>query len=137
MQIEHDLGSLADGEPVAEVHLELGLIETLCSAISPCVKVLLPVTDSQCRVVEAKLRRCSHGSMIRIELVEVAITPKCNLGIVLIQSSKAQLHVLAMVVARCEVQPRVGHVKVDALFDRRAQQRISAFVLIAVIVLYV
>ena len=75
VQIEHGLRGLADGEPVAEVYLELWLIKRYGSTIRLCIEILLIVTDCQRGAVEAKLGRNGECCIITLELVEVTAGP--------------------------------------------------------------
>ena len=75
VQIEHGLRGLADGEPVAEVYLELWLIKRHGSTIRLCIEILLIVTECQRGAVEAKLGRSSECCIVTLELVEVAAGP--------------------------------------------------------------
>ncbi len=55
MQIEHGLGGLVDGEPVAEVELPFRLIEFRVKAVCHSVEILLPVTEGQRGIIESEL----------------------------------------------------------------------------------
>ena len=57
MQIEHGLGGLVDGEPVAEVYLPFGLIEFRVETVCLRVEILLKITEGQRGTIESELWR--------------------------------------------------------------------------------
>ena len=88
VQVEHGLRGLADGEPVAEVYLELWLIKRHGSTIRLCIELLLKVTEGQRWLIEAELGRSSQRCMVALEFIEVAARPNGNLRSLLIQTSE-------------------------------------------------
>ena len=57
VQINHRLGRLADGKPIAEVHRPFWFLEVVADTERPCVEELLEVAEGERRAIEAPFGR--------------------------------------------------------------------------------
>ena len=117
-----------DLKPAIQVEAELGLVQFLRRTILLGIKHLLVVVQCGLWLPEAEFGRSDEGGIDTILVVEVVGHKDGDLVGFVVDLADMRKEIILTRKTCHEVHPRIGEVEVDALANRRTQQRVTAFV---------